>query len=126
MQAITMPEERYAAYLGGCDFIQHYIFPGGCLPSISALQHAASHNGSFRLTAAVEMGRHYAETLRLWRARFEANEAAVRAQGYDAAFRRLWDYYLRYCEAGFDASAITTHQLLWTKPSASRMGQLEA
>jgi len=105
LQIISIEEERFKSYRRGSDFIQKYIFPGGFLPSDSALSAAASKAG-FVLTAREHFGKSYARTLADWRVRFHAHWPAIAALGFDERFRRLWHYYLCYCEAGFEEGSI--------------------
>ena len=83
------------------DFIQQYIFPGGCLPSPSEFRRQAEAAG-LRVVDELRFGPDYAETLRRWRARFLAERSQVMALGFDEQFMRLWEFYLCYCEAAFD------------------------
>lgn len=101
IQTITIRDDLFERYLRGTDFIQQYVFPGGLLPSPTAFREAAAAAG-FRVVNELHFGTDYAETLRRWRRDFLAREAAVRAQGFDERFLRLWDFYLAYCEAAFD------------------------
>ncbi|MCA8960057.1 MAG: class I SAM-dependent methyltransferase, partial [Planctomycetes bacterium] len=101
LQAITMPDHRYERYRRTVDFIRASIFPGSCVPSVSAMASAASRRTDFRLVHLDDIGPHYATTLRHWRRRFLQRRDEVRALGYPESFVRLWDYYLCYCEAGF-------------------------
>jgi len=119
IQAITMPEQRYARYKNSVDFIQKYIFPGGFLPSISAMQSCVATNSSLRMLGLHEFGLHYARTLRLWNERFHERLDDVRAQGFNDRFIRMWRYYLCYCEAAFLERAIGVVQVLWAKPGSS-------
>ncbi len=105
LQVISIDERRFDAYRRGSDFIQKYIFPGGFLPSDIALE-AAVVKAGFRLTARERFGKSYARTLLEWRTRFHARWATVAALGFDERFRRLWHYYLCYCEAGFEEGSI--------------------
>ncbi|OAA68325.1 cyclopropane-fatty-acyl-phospholipid synthase [Niveomyces insectorum RCEF 264] len=113
-QCITMPEGRHEAYSKGEDFINHYIFPGGYLPSITQLlNHISKESAGTLIVESVEnIGGHYAKTLRLWREKFLANfETTIRpalkkehsgmADDEIEVFRRKWEYYFTYCEAGF-------------------------
>ena len=111
VQTITMPEQRYAAYLRSADFIQKYIFPGGMLPSESALRPVVAAAG-LDWRAIQRFGRDYAETLRLWDERFQAAWDDIRGLGgFDERFRRLWRFYLAYCEAGFRTARTNVIQL---------------
>lgn len=105
VQAITIAEDRFAGYRSNPDFIQSYIFPGGMLPTKTAIRDAARAVG---LTLAHQefFGMSYARTLKEWRERFLAHGGAIAALGLDARFRRMWEYYLSYCEAGFRGGAI--------------------
>ena len=105
LQIISIEEGRFDSYRRDTDFIQKYIFPGGFLPSDSALKAAVSKAG-FVLSDKELFGKSYARTLAEWRARFHARWPAIAALGFDERFRRLWHYYLCYCEAGFEEGSI--------------------
>ena len=105
LQVITIADERYEAYRRTPDFIQKHVFPGGFLPSPLALTDQIAGAG-LRLTHSETFGSSYARTLAEWRARFIAHWPEITAQGFDERFRRLWTYYLCYCEAGFAEGAI--------------------
>ncbi len=115
VQAITMPDQRYANYLKTVDFIQKYIFPGGCLPSVGAMQSAVAASTSLRLTGLFEFAESYAMTLQHWRTRFFQRLDDVRALGFDDRFIRMWDYYLCYCEGAFRERAVGVSHLVWDK-----------
>jgi len=105
LQAITINEENFQAYSNRADFIQAHIFPGGMLPTPSAIQGLAVEAGL--KPAGKEMfGPDYAETLRRWRRSFEGAWPAIERLGFDERFRRMWRYYLAYCETGFDTGRI--------------------
>lgn len=112
IQAITIPDERYEAYSRRCDWIQKHIFPGGHLPSPEAIRRHVEQAGQTCVSAMQSFGHDYAETLRRWAKAFNAAEPEVRAIGFDAAFRRKWNYYLSYCEAGFDADLIDVQHVV--------------
>lgn len=120
IQAIVMPERDYDQYLGSVDFIQKYIFPGGCLPSVSAMLDSVGRTSDLQLVESADFGPHYAETLRRWRRAFHQRLDDVRALGYDERFIRMWDYYLCYCEAAFDERAVGVVQLVFDKPGRRR------
>lgn len=101
VQTITIRDDLFERYRRSTDFIQRYIFPGGLLPSPGAFR-AAARTAGFEIADEFAFGGDYAETLRRWRQRFLARERAIREQGFDARFMRLWDFYLAYCEAAFD------------------------
>ncbi|MDQ0395803.1 SAM-dependent methyltransferase [Labrys monachus] len=105
IQAITIAEERFEGYRARPDFIQRSIFPGGFLPT-KALMRRRLEEAGLRLVAAENFGHSYARTLHDWRTRFEAAWPEIEKLGYSASFRRLWTYYLSYCEAGFRADAL--------------------
>ena len=102
IQAITIADELFAHYRKDVDFIQRYIFPGGMLPSPQAF-HAQTAKAGMQVVAERAFGLDYARTLREWMQRFNAQADAVREQGFDARFQRMWQFYLAYCEAGFRA-----------------------
>jgi cyclopropane-fatty-acyl-phospholipid synthase len=101
LQAITIPDQRYDQYRRSIDFIQRYIFPGGCLPSLGAIARAAGSTEQLQLIQWQDFSAHYAETLSHWRRAFWSHVDQVQALGLDDRFVRMWDYYLAYCEAGF-------------------------
>ncbi|MGW7468882.1 class I SAM-dependent methyltransferase [Streptomyces xantholiticus] len=115
LQAITMPHERMLASRATHTWIQKYVFPGGLLPSTEAVQHVTDRFTGLSITARDTFGPHYAETLRLWRERFVARAAEVDALGFDETFRRMWNLYLAYSEAGFRSGYLDVQQLQLTK-----------
>lgn len=104
LQAITICETRFEAYRSRPDFIQRYVFPGGMLPTVSHI-HAHAERAGLEITEHESFGDSYALTLAEWRQRFHAAWPRLAAAGFDDRFRRLWDYYLAYCEAGFRFNA---------------------
>ena len=115
LQVITIPDQRYDAYRRGCDWIQKHIFPGGFIPSVGALSRASRENSRLAIDVLNNIGPHYATTLAEWRRRFDANWVDLRDLGFDDRFRRTWDYYFSYCEAGFRTGAVGTAQLAMTR-----------
>jgi len=113
LQAIVMPEQRYGEYLKSMDFIQKYIFPGGSLPSVSAMQASVAKTSSMRLLSMNDFADDYARTLREWRRRFHNQLEAVAKLGYPDRFVRMWDYYLAYCEAAFMERAVGVVHAVW-------------
>ncbi len=105
LQVISIEERRFDDYRQDTDFIQKYIFPGGFLPSDSTFAAAVGKAGLV-LTEVEHFGKSYARTLAEWRNRFKAQWPAIAALGFDQRFYRLWDYYLAYCEAGFEEGTI--------------------
>ena len=100
IQTIVIDDALWDRYIAGTDFIQQYIFPGGCLPSRREFERHAAAAG-LRVVDTLGFGADYAVTLRLWRERFLAQRHAVLALGFDERFIRLWEFYLAYCEAAF-------------------------
>jgi cyclopropane-fatty-acyl-phospholipid synthase len=117
LQAITMPHDRMLATAATYTWIAKYVFPGGLIPSREALEGTAREAG-LRITADDGFGAHYAETLRLWRERFTERGGELAGLGFDGTFRRLWEFYLAYCEAGFRAGYLDVRQLLLTAGGA--------
>ena len=118
LQAITIADQRYEAAKRNVDFIKRYVFPGGFLPSVTALTSALTRVTDLRAINIDDIGLHYARTLRDWRSRFHARIEDVRAQGFSDEFVRLWDFYLTYCESAFLERAIGDVQLHAIKPAA--------
>jgi cyclopropane-fatty-acyl-phospholipid synthase len=116
IQGITMPDHRYAQYLKEVDYIRTRVFPGSCVPSASAMITAAVKRSDLRPAALHDFGYHYSRTLREWRIRFQQNEEKIASLGYDETFRRAWEYYLCYCEAGFEEGYTGDIHLLLAKP----------
>ncbi|MFA9199856.1 MAG: class I SAM-dependent methyltransferase [Cypionkella sp.] len=115
IQFISMKEGLFDAYARSADFIQAYIFPGGLLIRTSEFQRLAEARG-LAWTDQLDFGQDYAETLRLWREKFDAAAADGRLPaGFDERFVRLWRYYLMYCEGGFRGGGIDVHQVTLVK-----------
>ncbi|MGI8525020.1 MAG: class I SAM-dependent methyltransferase [Pseudolabrys sp.] len=105
LQAITIAEGRFAKYRNQPDFIQRYIFPGGVLPTVDIIRREAAKVG-LQLVLHQPFGDSYARTLAIWRERFLASWPAIERLGFDVSFKRMWEYYLCYCEVGFRNGAI--------------------
>jgi cyclopropane-fatty-acyl-phospholipid synthase len=105
LQAITIAEDRFAAYCRRPDFIQRFVFPGGFLPSKTFLRDALE-KADLKIVEVENFGESYALTLREWRRRFLEKWPQIERLGFDAPFRRLWEYYLCYCEAGFRSGMV--------------------
>lgn len=116
LQAITIADQRYERARRSVDFIQRYIFPGSCLPSLSVLSASIARASDLRMLQLQDIGPHYARTLREWRQNLLANLPRVRELGYDDSFIRMWEYYFSYCEGGFIERAVSDVQLLLVKP----------
>ena len=117
LQAIVIPDQRYDRYRRSADFIQRYIFPGGCLPSPGAICRSLGRVTDLQVFHLEDITWHYAETLARWRQRFRANLAQVRHLGFSEEFLRTWEFYFCYCEGGFRERMIGDVQMLLTKPS---------
>ncbi len=115
IQAITMSHERMLETRRSFSWIQKYIFPGGIIPSLQAIDESLAKHTTLRVSHRRELGPHYAETLKQWRARFLENWPQVRALGFDETFRRMWEFYLAYCEAGFRTGYLGVSQLQLTR-----------
>ncbi len=119
IQAITIPDQRFERYRRSQDFIQKYVFPGGCLPSLGAISAAVERTEDLQLVHLEDFGHNYATTLAHWRARFWERIDDVRQLGLDERFVRLWDYYLAYCEAGFREQLTGVCQLHFRRAGAT-------
>ena len=117
LQAITMAHDRMLATRHTYTWIQKYIFPGGLIPSVAAIEDAVAGTRDLRVASRTDFGAHYAETLRIWRERFTARVAEVRALGFDEVFIAMWTFYLSYAEAGFRAAYLDVCQLTLEKRS---------
>lgn len=116
LQAITIADQRYEQARRSVDFIQRYIFPGSTIPSVTAMLDSVTRSSDMRLVSLLDIGPHYATTLRMWRENFNREREAVRALGYPESFLRMWEFYLCYCEGGFEERVISDAQLLFAKP----------
>ncbi len=117
LQSITIDDRQFDIAKYTVDFIQRYIFPGGCLPSVTAICNSLQRATDMRLFHLEDIGPHYATTLQRWRENFFKNLTSIRQLGYSENFIRMWEYYLCYCEGGFAERFIGTVQLVLTKPS---------
>jgi len=111
LQTITMPHDRMLATRHTYTWIQKYIFPGGLLPSLTAIENSLASQTRLRITARTDFGPHYAETLRIWRDRFTAHADEVARLGFDDVLARMWIFYLCYSEAGFRSGYLDVSQL---------------
>jgi cyclopropane-fatty-acyl-phospholipid synthase len=118
LQAITITDREYDAAIKRVDFIKKYIFPGSFLPSVTALCDSITRSSDLRLFHLEDLTPNYAETLKNWRLRMFNNIDRVRALGYPEEFIRMWEFYLRYSEAGFRERYIGDVQMLLTKPDS--------
>ena len=111
LQAIVVPDASFDRTKRHTDFIKAAIFPGGCLPSVGALTRGRPRRSELTLVHLDDIGPHYAETLRRWRANLADARDELAALGYDERFVRLWEFYFSYCEAGFDERYVSVVQV---------------
>jgi cyclopropane-fatty-acyl-phospholipid synthase len=120
IQAITITDQRFESAKKSVDFIQRYIFPGSCIPSNTAMLTSITKSTDLRLFDLEDIGPHYATTLRMWRENFFSNIEHVRNLGYSEEFIKMWEFYLCYCEGGFEERALGDVHLLLAKPENRR------
>jgi cyclopropane-fatty-acyl-phospholipid synthase len=120
IQAITIADQRYQSAIQSVDFIQRYIFPGSNIPSNTAMLNSITKVSDMRLFDLEDIGPHYATTLRMWRENFFANIQQVRQLGYTEEFIKMWEFYLCYCEGGFEERALGDVHMLLAKPENRR------
>lgn len=116
IQGITIDERYYERAKRSVDFIQRFIFPGSCIPSVSALTQASAEVGNLGLIHLEDIGIHYAPTLQAWGRNIAAKLPEIKALGYQPEFIRLWNFYLSYCEGGFLERSISAVHLVFCKP----------
>lgn len=116
IQGITIDEQIYERAKRSVDFIQHFMFPGSCIPSVSALTLASAKGGGLNLVQLEDIGAHYVPTLQAWRKNVARALPQITALGYQQEFLRLWDFYLSYCEGGFLERSISNAHFLFAKP----------
>jgi len=116
LQAITIRDQVFDWHKHNVDFIKRYIFPGSCIPSVTAISKAVADKTDLRIFHLEDLTAHYARTLRLWRENFFHNIDRVRHLGFPEAFIRMWEFYLCYCEGGFAERYLGDVQILMTKP----------
>ncbi|HNW02742.1 MAG TPA: class I SAM-dependent methyltransferase, partial [Burkholderiaceae bacterium] len=116
IQSIVIDDALFERYISSTDFIQQYIFPGGCLPCPKEFRREAAAAGLL-VVDEFAFGQDYAETLRRWRDAFLAKRPQILALGFDERFMRIWEFYLAYCEAAFDKANIDLVQYTLVKPS---------
>lgn len=118
LQAITIADQRYDEALKEVDFIKRFIFPGCFIPSNTAMQTAITKSTDMKISNLEDIGPHYARTLHDWRLRFFDKIEQVKQQGYPQEFINMWEFYLCYCEGGFEERVIGDVQLLLSKPES--------
>lgn len=119
LQAITIDDRQYAAARDSVDFIKRHIFPGCCIPSVTALAQAATRASALRLVDLEDIGPHYATTLAAWRRNLFAQADVLRSRGYPEALLRMWHFYLSYCEGGFAERALGDVQMVFQESSVA-------
>ena len=117
LQIITIADHRWETYRKSVDFIQKYIFPGGMLPSPSALRREVERAG-MKVLGSVEFGKSYSQTLRRWHKTFNARWADVAKMGFDERFRRMWNFYLTSCAGAFEGANCDVTQITIARPAA--------
>lgn len=115
LQTITMAHDRMLATRDSYGWINKYVFPGGIIPSVTAIEQTVEAHTCLRIDHRRDFGQDYAHTLRLWRERFVAQHDHVAALGFDDTFTRMWEFYLAYCEAGFRSGYLGVSQLRMVK-----------
>ncbi len=116
LQAIVMDDRAYEVEKASKSFANTHVFPGGCLPSQKLIGDLLMQETDMRTIHADDITPHYSETLRIWRERFNDSWERLEPLGYDQRFRRLWNFYLAFCEAGFRERRIRDLQILFAKP----------
>jgi cyclopropane-fatty-acyl-phospholipid synthase len=117
LQAILQEDDRVRATANTYTWVRKYIFPGGQLPSVEAIEATLSRHTSMRIVDQYSFGAHYAETLRRWRRRFESRTSEISRLGFDETFKRMWSLYLAYSEAGFRTGYLDVSQMTMAKPA---------
>jgi cyclopropane-fatty-acyl-phospholipid synthase len=120
IQAITIEDDRFEQYRKNVDFIQRYIFPGSCLPSVKVMREVIAKVSDMEIKSIDDVGLHYATTLNHWRQNFFRKLAEVRALGYPEQFIRMWEFYLCYCEGGFLERTISDVLLVAERQPATK------
>jgi len=115
LQVICIENNRFESYRENTDFIQKYVFPGGMLPSPEKVRELGKQAG-LKLNSELEFGADYAKTLAIWRKSFYRAWPSLKQQGFDQKFKRMWEYYLCYCEAGFNYQSVDVRLFEFQKP----------
>ncbi|XP_071726492.1 uncharacterized protein [Rutidosis leptorrhynchoides] len=116
LQFISIPDGRYDEYRRSSDFIKEYIFPGGCLPSLSRVTTAMAASSRLCVEQVENIGIHYYQTLRYWRTNFMEKQSKILALGFNQKFIRTWEYYFDYCAAGFKTHTLGVYQVEFSRP----------
>ena len=118
IQAITIAHDRLLATRSSYTWVHKYIFPGGVIPSVRAIEDITAKQTGLRVRERLAMGEHYAQTLRLWEERFMARSADVQGLGFDEIFQRMWLFYLCYSRAGFETGYLDVQQIVLDRRTA--------
>ncbi len=122
LQAILMGHDRFLVTKSAWTWVHKYIFPGGLVPSEEAIRQTLDSHTSLHITDRFSFGDSYARTLAKWRSRFAHNAESVEQLGFDQTFRRMWNFYLAYSEAGFRSGYLDVAQLILTKGRGAGFG----
>lgn len=125
IQAITMPDQKFSRHIRNVDFIKRYVFPGSCIPSITALCESVTRVSDLRPHHLEDITPHYARTLAAWRRNVHTHLTEIQSLGYSEAFLRLWEFYLSYCEGSFAERYNGVVQFMLTKPGCREEPLLE-
>ena len=120
IQAITIAHDRLIATRTSYTWVHKYIFPGGVIPSVRAIEEITEKQTGLRIRERLAMGEHYAQTLRLWEERFMSRADEVAAMGFDAVFQRMWLFYLCYSRAGFETGYLDVQQIVLDHAASKR------
>ncbi|MHA7221630.1 class I SAM-dependent methyltransferase [Arthrobacter sp. RHLT1-20] len=123
IQAITIAHDRLLATRSSYTWVHKYIFPGGVIPSVRAIEDITAKQTGLRVRERLAMGEHYAQTLRLWEERFMARAEEVRGLGFDEIFQRMWLFYLCYSRAGFETGYLDVQQIVLDRRTALEAGR---
>jgi len=115
LQAITMPDDRMRVAKNDYTWIHKYVFPGGLIPSVESIERSLTDHATLRIAERRSLGQDYARTLNHWNRRFQERWEEVAMLGFDETFRRMWEFYLGYCEAGFRVGYLDVYQLSLTR-----------
>ncbi|KAL6123932.1 hypothetical protein ACLB2K_076448 [Fragaria x ananassa] len=116
LQFTSLPDERYDKYRQSSDFINEYIFPGACIPSLSRVTSAMATSSRLSVEHLENIGIHYYPTLKCWKKNFLENQNEILALGFDEEFIRTWEYYFDYCAAGFNSCTLGNYQIVFSRP----------
>ncbi|MEI6714216.1 MAG: cyclopropane-fatty-acyl-phospholipid synthase family protein [Verrucomicrobiota bacterium] len=125
IQMITVPDCRYGSLKRGVDWIQRHIFPGSLLLSVGRINQVLLKTGDLFMHDLEDLGADYARTLATWHANFNSVLSEVRAQGFSERFIRSWNYYLKYCEAGFATRNVSVVQAIYTRPNNPKLARFD-